>query len=144
MGVVVDGRETIVHAYNPWDSLGYQAVEDFVVLFDQHAYGPAAASLEAARSVRAAAAAEPTGGAALRPPRRPPPIQPGPRTGAQNAQVAGRGLRRLGHFPPQKGANIASRTWIRTPTIWATAAPSPGSRRPVRRRSGFTSTASKN
>jgi CRISPR-associated protein (TIGR02710 family) len=47
VGVVVSGNEVVLHADNPWDSLGYQAAEDFVVLFDQHAYQPAAACLEA-------------------------------------------------------------------------------------------------
>lgn len=38
VGVVVSGTEKIVHQANPWDALGHQAVEDFVVLFDQHAF----------------------------------------------------------------------------------------------------------
>lgn len=42
VGVVVSGAENIVHQANPWDALGYQAVEEFVVLFDQHAYLAAA------------------------------------------------------------------------------------------------------
>jgi CRISPR-associated protein (TIGR02710 family) len=42
VGVVVSGAEKIVYQANPWDSLGYQAVEDFVLLFDQHAYLAAA------------------------------------------------------------------------------------------------------
>jgi predicted DNA-binding transcriptional regulator YafY len=46
VGVVVSGKEVLLHTHNPWDSLGYQAVEDFVVLFDQHAYQPAAACVE--------------------------------------------------------------------------------------------------
>jgi CRISPR-associated protein (TIGR02710 family) len=39
---VVSGTEKIVHQANPWDALGHQAVEDFVVLFDQHAFVAAA------------------------------------------------------------------------------------------------------
>jgi CRISPR-associated protein (TIGR02710 family) len=42
VGTVEPGTERVVHCANPWDALGYQAVEDFVVLFDQHAYAPAA------------------------------------------------------------------------------------------------------
>lgn len=42
VGVVVSGAEKIVHQANPWDALGHQAVDDFVVLFDQHAYLAAA------------------------------------------------------------------------------------------------------
>lgn len=42
VGVVVSGAEEIVHQTNPWDALGYQAVEDYVVLFDQHAFSAAA------------------------------------------------------------------------------------------------------
>jgi CRISPR-associated protein (TIGR02710 family) len=41
-GVVVSGAEKIVHQANPWDALGHQAVEDFAVLFDQHAFLAAA------------------------------------------------------------------------------------------------------
>ena len=42
VGVVVSGSEIVLHAQNPWDALGHQAVDDFVVLFDQHAYRAAA------------------------------------------------------------------------------------------------------
>jgi CRISPR-associated protein (TIGR02710 family) len=42
IGVVVSGTERIVYQANPWDALGHQAVEDFVVLFDQHAFVAAA------------------------------------------------------------------------------------------------------
>ncbi|MCC6526640.1 MAG: TIGR02710 family CRISPR-associated protein [Polyangiaceae bacterium] len=42
VGVVVSGAEKIVHQTNPWDALGHQAVEDYVVLFDQHAFLAAA------------------------------------------------------------------------------------------------------
>jgi CRISPR-associated protein (TIGR02710 family) len=42
VGVVVSGTEKVVHQANPWDTLGYQAVEEFIVLFDQHAYRAAA------------------------------------------------------------------------------------------------------
>jgi len=42
VGVVVSGAEKVVHQANPWDALGHQAVEDFVVLFDQHAFLAAA------------------------------------------------------------------------------------------------------
>lgn len=46
VGVVVSGTEKIVHQVNPWDALGHQAVEGFVVLLDQHAF-PAAANVAA-------------------------------------------------------------------------------------------------
>ncbi len=42
VGVVISGAEKVVHQANPWDALGYQAVEDFVALFDQHAFRAAA------------------------------------------------------------------------------------------------------
>ncbi len=41
VGVVVTGSERVVYQANPWDALGFQAVEDFVVLFDQLAFAPA-------------------------------------------------------------------------------------------------------
>jgi CRISPR-associated protein (TIGR02710 family) len=42
VGVVVSGAEKVVFQANPWDALGHQAVEDFIVLFDQHAFLAAA------------------------------------------------------------------------------------------------------
>jgi CRISPR-associated protein (TIGR02710 family) len=42
VGIVVSGAERVVFQANPWDALGYQAVEDFVVLFDQRAFRAAA------------------------------------------------------------------------------------------------------
>lgn len=42
VGVVVSGMEKIVHQANPWNSLGHQAVEEYVVLFDQHDFQAAA------------------------------------------------------------------------------------------------------
>jgi CRISPR-associated protein (TIGR02710 family) len=42
VGVVVSGAEEVVHQVNPWDALGHRAVDDFVVLFDQHAFLAAA------------------------------------------------------------------------------------------------------
>lgn len=42
VGIVVSGSEIVRHAQNPWDALGHQAADDFVVLFDQHAYLAAA------------------------------------------------------------------------------------------------------
>jgi len=42
VGVVVSGTEKVVHSVNPWDALGYQAIEDFIVLFDQGAFAAAA------------------------------------------------------------------------------------------------------
>lgn len=46
VGVVVDGREQVIHCDNPWEVLGYQAVEDAVVLFDEGDYQGAADTLE--------------------------------------------------------------------------------------------------
>lgn len=42
VGVVVSGAEKIVQQANPWDALGRQAVEDFVVLLDERAFLAAA------------------------------------------------------------------------------------------------------
>lgn len=42
VGVVVSGNEQVLHAHNPWDALGFQAVEDFIALFDQQAFAAAA------------------------------------------------------------------------------------------------------
>ncbi|MDR7420418.1 MAG: TIGR02710 family CRISPR-associated CARF protein [Armatimonadota bacterium] len=42
VGVVVSGTEKVLYQANPWDALGYQAVEDFIVLFDQRAFVAAA------------------------------------------------------------------------------------------------------
>lgn len=41
VGVVVSGNEQVLHAHNPWDALGFQAVEDFISLFDQQAFAAA-------------------------------------------------------------------------------------------------------
>ena len=38
VGVVEAGSERVIHSANPWDALGFQAVEEFVVLFDQQAF----------------------------------------------------------------------------------------------------------
>ncbi len=43
VGIVITGKEQVLHAQNPWDALGFQAVEEFGVLFDQHAFGAAVA-----------------------------------------------------------------------------------------------------
>jgi CRISPR-associated protein (TIGR02710 family) len=51
VGIVVSGSEIVLHTGNPWDALGLQAVDDFVVLFDQHAY-LAAANVAAATKRR--------------------------------------------------------------------------------------------
>jgi CRISPR-associated protein (TIGR02710 family) len=42
VGVVISGSETVRDAQNPRDALGQQAVDDFIVLFDRHAYLAAA------------------------------------------------------------------------------------------------------
>jgi CRISPR-associated protein (TIGR02710 family) len=46
VGVVISGKEQVLHGSNPWDALGYQAVEDALVLFDQGAAGAAGRLLE--------------------------------------------------------------------------------------------------
>ncbi|MGH7227535.1 MAG: hypothetical protein ACRELF_30350, partial [Gemmataceae bacterium] len=38
VGVVVSGKEQVLHMHNPWDALGYQAVEEATTLFDQRAF----------------------------------------------------------------------------------------------------------
>jgi CRISPR-associated protein (TIGR02710 family) len=42
VGIVVSGKEQVLHAYNPWEALGFQAVERFAALFDQQAFAAAA------------------------------------------------------------------------------------------------------
>src|SRR5207245_11145937 len=42
VGVVEAGSERVIHSANPWDALGFQAVEEFVVLFDQQAFAAGA------------------------------------------------------------------------------------------------------
>lgn len=49
VGIVVTGAESIVHQANPWDALGHQAVDEFVVLFDQRAFVAAAGAAEEAK-----------------------------------------------------------------------------------------------
>lgn len=49
VGVVENGSERVVDSANPWDALGYRAVEDFVVLFDQRAFAAAANTVEEAK-----------------------------------------------------------------------------------------------
>lgn len=51
VGIVVCGHEEVRPTLNPWDALGYQAVEDFTVLFDQRAF-PAAAKVAAQAKTR--------------------------------------------------------------------------------------------
>lgn len=48
VGVVETGAERVVHCANPWDALGYQAVEDAVTVFKHGGYGAAAHLLEQA------------------------------------------------------------------------------------------------
>jgi CRISPR-associated protein (TIGR02710 family) len=42
VGIVICGKEQVLHAYNPWDALGFQAVERLTALFDQQAFAAAA------------------------------------------------------------------------------------------------------
>jgi CRISPR-associated protein (TIGR02710 family) len=41
VGVVVSGKEHVVRRANPWDSLGYQAIEDGALFFDRELYASA-------------------------------------------------------------------------------------------------------
>ncbi len=50
IGVVVSGTEKILAWHNPWETLGYQFIEDALVLFHQQAYASAVALLEQARN----------------------------------------------------------------------------------------------
>lgn len=50
VGVVVSGAEKVVHQVNPWNALGYQAVESFIVLFDQRAFLAAASVVAEAKT----------------------------------------------------------------------------------------------
>ncbi|MBI4540735.1 MAG: TIGR02710 family CRISPR-associated protein [Gemmatimonadetes bacterium] len=49
VGVVVGGTEHIFHMHNPWDTLGYQAMEDACALFNR---GESAAAAERLRQAR--------------------------------------------------------------------------------------------
>ena len=48
-GIVVSGKEQTLVTQNPWNALGYQAIEDACLLFDQHAFLPAAKLLDETR-----------------------------------------------------------------------------------------------
>lgn len=50
VGVVESGFERIVHTANPWDSLGYQAIDDACRAFDGGAFDLAFQALDAARN----------------------------------------------------------------------------------------------
>ena len=50
VGIVVSGKEQIVHAQNPWEALGYLAAEQAVVLFNHGDYSAAAQLLESTRN----------------------------------------------------------------------------------------------
>lgn len=49
VGVVESGSERVVHSANPWDALGFQAVESFVGLFDQFAFAAATSVVDRAK-----------------------------------------------------------------------------------------------
>jgi CRISPR-associated protein (TIGR02710 family) len=42
VGIVETGSERVVHDANPWEALGYQAVDEFITLFDRRAFAAAA------------------------------------------------------------------------------------------------------
>ncbi|HLI49019.1 MAG TPA: TIGR02710 family CRISPR-associated CARF protein [Chthonomonas sp.] len=50
VGIVVSGKEQVLHTSNPWDALGFQTTERFAVLFDQHAFAAAAEVAKVARN----------------------------------------------------------------------------------------------
>lgn len=50
VGVVVEGTEHVLRCPNPWDALGYEAVDDAMALFDKHDYAAAADLLDKAIS----------------------------------------------------------------------------------------------
>ena len=50
VGIVISGKEQVMHNVNPWDALGYQVVENAVVAFNHHDYGEAAQWLILARN----------------------------------------------------------------------------------------------
>ncbi len=50
LGTVLPGREQIVHAQNPWDALGYLAVEQAKVLFNHSDFSAASRLLETTRN----------------------------------------------------------------------------------------------
>ena len=41
LGVVQTGSEKVLPSENPWEALGYRAIDEFVILFDQRAYASA-------------------------------------------------------------------------------------------------------
>lgn len=49
VGIVVSGKEQVLHVQNPWDALGFQTIEEYMVLFDQQAYSVAAQLAERAQ-----------------------------------------------------------------------------------------------
>jgi CRISPR-associated protein (TIGR02710 family) len=49
VGIVVSGREQIIHAANPWDALGFEAVDQAVLLFNNGDLGAAARLLHEAK-----------------------------------------------------------------------------------------------
>jgi CRISPR-associated protein (TIGR02710 family) len=49
VGIVVSGKEQVIHSANPWDALGYEAVEQAVVLFNHGDLAAAARVVETAK-----------------------------------------------------------------------------------------------
>ena len=50
VGIVLSGKEQVVHGVNPWDTLGYQVVEKSVVAFNHYDYAEGAQWLFEARN----------------------------------------------------------------------------------------------
>jgi CRISPR-associated protein (TIGR02710 family) len=49
VGVVVSGKEQVLHAQNPWSSLGFQAVQEFQTLFNQCSFAAAGSLVSQAK-----------------------------------------------------------------------------------------------
>jgi CRISPR-associated protein (TIGR02710 family) len=48
-GIVVSGKEQVVFTQNPWNALGYQAIEDACLLFDEQDFTAAGTALDETR-----------------------------------------------------------------------------------------------
>jgi CRISPR-associated protein (TIGR02710 family) len=48
VGIVVSGKEQVLNTYNPWERLGYQALDDALLLFNRAQFASVAALLDTA------------------------------------------------------------------------------------------------
>lgn len=58
VGVVLSGKEQFVYSANPWDSLGYQTIEEATLLFNEGNFAAAAHLAESARNCATDASAK--------------------------------------------------------------------------------------